>query len=308
MGIPRLATIGDTVLMNRSTPTAWVREHNRIAHSSTLRAAGFTEYSIRMAVARGDLHPIRRSWLVTPDCDDRRIAAASVGGRPTCVTAAALAGLWNLDSLEAHVWLPRTASRFDATGMRVHRARGPVPVHARASEEPVVNVLFHVARCCPPEDALAIWESAVRRNVIGLDVLERVQWHSQAASDLAAVVGARSDSGRESAFLVLMRAIGVDVKQQVWVDGHPLDGLIGERLGIQIDGFAHHSSPDQRRRDLKADARLVLRGYTILRFDAWQTEHDGRTVQLMVQHAMAQGLHHAQRRHAWKQAVAREQA
>lgn len=277
--------------MQNTTPADWVHQHDRIAHSSMLRTAGFTEHSIRAAVSRGELRRVRRSWLVTPDCDGRRVAAASVGGRVSCVTAASLAGLWDVASAEVHVWLPRTASRFAATGLKVHHARGPVPTHPRAATEPIQNVLFQVARCLPHEDAIAIWESAVRRDVVGLDVLERVQWHSRAASDLAAVVGARSDSGRESAFLVLMRAIGVDVRQQVWVDGHPLDGLIGERLGIQIDGFAHHSSAKERRRDLQADARLVLRGYTILRFDAWQTEHDGRAVQNTVQHAIAQGLH-----------------
>jgi hypothetical protein len=50
------------------------------------------------------------------------------------------------------------------------------------------------------------------------------------------------------------------------IDGHPVDGLIGEHLVVQIDGFSHHRA-EQRRRDLRAGARLVLRGYTVLRFD-----------------------------------------
>ncbi|MDQ4212393.1 endonuclease domain-containing protein [Microbacterium sp. ASV81] len=166
-----------------------------------------------------------------------------------------------------------------------------MPVAARSCEEPIVNVLFQVAGCLPPADALAIWESAVRRERIDLDVLERVRWRSRAAADLAAAVGCRSDSGPESSFLVLMREIGVDVHQQVWVDGHPLDGLIGRRLGVQIDGYAHHSSPRDRRRDIQADARLAVRGYTILRFDPWQIDNDPHLVQQTVLDAIAQGLH-----------------
>lgn len=244
--------------MPQPTPAQWVRTRDGVAHSSTLRSAGFSEHSIRRDVDAGALRRVRRSWLVTPDCDPRRVAAASVGGRLTCVTAAAVMGLWEVSSELVHVALPRTASRFDHAGVRVHNAGGPVPVVRRAGEEPLLNVLFHVARCLPLDDALAIWESAVRREHIELDVLERVKWRSRAASDLAAIVGARSDSGKESRFMALMREVGIEVKQQVWIDGHPLDGLIGERLGVQIDGFAHHSRAADRRRDIRADARLVL--------------------------------------------------
>ncbi|WP_305858983.1 hypothetical protein, partial [Klebsiella pneumoniae] len=62
-------------------------------------------------------------------------------------------------------------------------------------------MLFHVARCLPPIDALTIWESAARRDAVDIDVLERVQWRSRAAADLAARVGDRSDSGPETAFI-----------------------------------------------------------------------------------------------------------
>lgn len=277
--------------MREEDPASWVQARQGIAHSSILRQAGFTEHAVRTDVACGRLRRIRRSWLVTPDCDERRVRAAAAGGRPTCVTAAALSGLWDVPSGDVHVWVPRTASRFEHAGLRVHSSLGPVPVPVRAAEEPIVNVLFQVAACLPPGDALAIWESAVRREHVDVDVLERVRWRSRRAGDLAAMVGGRSDSGKETGFLALMREIGIDVHQQVWVDGHPLDGLIGERLGVQIDGYAHHSSPRDRRRDLRADARLVLRGYTILRFDSWQIDHDPAHVQTSILNAVAQGLH-----------------
>ncbi|MGX1932427.1 DUF559 domain-containing protein [Microbacterium resistens] len=140
---------------------------------------------------------------------------------------------------------------------------------------------------------MAIWESAIRRDRVDVDVLERVRWRTRAATDLAGLVGSRSDSGPESSFVALMRKVGVAVRQQVWIDGHPLDGLIGERLGIQVDGFAHHSTARERRRDIRADARLALRGYTVLRFDPHQVQHRGHEVQATVLTAIAQGLHRA---------------
>ena len=99
-----------------------------------------------------------------------------------------------------------------------------------------------------------------------------------------------SDSGVESHFTDLMRSVGVQVRQQVWIDGHPLDGLIGRALAIQLDGFAHHSSAKDRRRDLRADARLTLLGYTVIRFDYQQVLFDRSHVIDTVLTAIAQGL------------------
>ena len=270
----------------------WIRAHDGVAHTSVLRTAGFSDHCVRSAVRDGRLHRVRRSWILALECDRRRVAAAAVGGRVTCVSAASLQGLWDVATDAVHVALPHSASRFDASGLVIHRSRGPVPVHRRSAEEPTVNVLFQVARCLPTVDAMAVWESAVRRGAVDLDELERVAWRSSAASRIARLVGDRSDSGPETAFVSLMRGLGIEVRQQVWVDGHPLDGLIGDRLGIQVDGFAHHSAARDRRRDLRADARLVLRGYTILRFDVHQVLHDARHIERTIQSAIAQGLHH----------------
>ena len=63
---------------------------------------------------------------------------------------------------------------------------------------------------------------------------------------------------------------------------------------VQLDGFAHHRGAD-RRRDLRADARLVLRGYTVLRFDFVQVLFHPDEVVATIALAMAQGLHLASR-------------
>ncbi|MBP3978136.1 DUF559 domain-containing protein [Microbacterium sp. BLY] len=282
--------------MRRKQLESWIREQGGSAHSSRVRDAGFTDYQMRRAVREGTLDRVRRSWLLLPDAEPMRRAAASVGGRVTCVSAAGLAGWWDVGAADVHVALPRTASRFERAGIHVHCARGPVPVHPRAAVDPVLNVLFHVARCRPPTEARVMWEAALRHGAVGMDTLARVRWRCDAANRLARSVRGRSDSGPETVFVERMRAIGIDVRQQVWVDGHPLDGVIGERLAIQIDGFRHHSAAGDRRRDLAADARLALRGYTVLRFDYHHVMLDDTHVEDTVLAALAQGLHHAGRR------------
>ncbi|WP_375384894.1 DUF559 domain-containing protein [uncultured Microbacterium sp.] len=142
----------------------------------------------------------------------------------------------------------------------------------------------------PPADALAVWESAIRQKKIAPGVLARIEWRTAAAQRMAAIASQLSDSGIETRFLVLMRGLGVRVVQQVRIDGHPLDALIGEHLAVQLDGFAHHRAKE-RRRDLRADARLALRGYTVLRFDYYQVLFQPEYVTAMVSAAIAQGLH-----------------
>ncbi|WP_243075043.1 endonuclease domain-containing protein [Microbacterium sp. SS28] len=271
--------------------TTWIDQRDGVAHSSQLLIAGYTYREIADAVAATDLRRVRRSWLVRPDADARRVKAAEVGGRATCMSAAGLQGLWVPEHTGTHVAVQATASRNAAKGIHLHWASGPAPVTRTIVEEPIINVLFHVARCAPPHDALAVWESAIRKGKAHTETLRRVAWRSTAAARFAQVAGELSDSGLETRFVRGMREVGVMVRQQVTIDGHPLDGLIGEALLVQLDGFEFHSSAADRRRDIEADARLALRGFTVLRFDYFQIFFDWDYVAETVLTAIAQGLH-----------------
>lgn len=267
-----------------------MRQHNGVAHSTALRNAGYSDQTVRRAVQTGALIRIRRSWLVSPGCSEARRTAAAAGGRITCVTAAREIGLWAPTTPGTHIAVASTASRIPDEGLDIHWAQGPVPVPTRSAEEPLINVLFQTSRCLAPPDALAIWESAIRKRLITATELERVRWHSSVAQSFASAASALSDSGLETRFIWIMSDIGVSVRQQVRIDGRPVDGLIGERLIVQLDGFAHHQAAE-RRRDIEADARLALRGYTVLRFDFYQVMFNPGYVQAVIQTAIAQGLH-----------------
>jgi very-short-patch-repair endonuclease len=269
----------------------WMRRHDGVAHSSQIYAAGFSKRTVAVAVQSGRMLRVRRSWLVLRDCHPDRAAAARVGGRLTCVSAAQALELWVPAHEHVHVAVSPTSARFDAHGLRVHWSNGPAPFAPRAAVDPLINVLFHVARCQPQPDALAIWESALNKGLIGSEALRRVSWRSERAAALAALASHLSDSGLETHFVDLMRAIGVTPRQQVWIDGHPVDTLIGDRLVVQLDGFAYHSDAAARRRDIAADVRLRLLGYTVLRFDYQQVLFNPDFVRDSVLTAIAQGLH-----------------
>ncbi|GAA1991037.1 DUF559 domain-containing protein [Microbacterium pumilum] len=277
---------------------AWTRAQGGVAHSIEARAAGYSAHDLALAVAGGDLVRIRRSWVATTDCDPTRLRAASISGRVTCVSAAKLEKLWipRLDEKQQHphIAVRPTSSRFDASGLNVHWAKGPVIVSRTVVTDPIVNVLFHIARCLPRLDALAVWESAIRKGLADPVVLAKVEWGSSLAKELAEMSSALSDSGLETIFIARLRDLPLQIRQQVRIDGHPVDALIGERLVTQLDGFEHHRAKD-RRRDLRADARLALRGYTVLRFDYQQVFYDWPFVESTILTAVAQGLHRARR-------------
>ncbi|WP_312677596.1 DUF559 domain-containing protein [Microbacterium sp.] len=269
----------------------WIRRRGGVAHARVVSAAGYSKHTVAKAIASRAVERVRRSWLLVHDVAHDVRAAASVGGRVTCISAAAARGLWVPSHPPVpHISVPHSASVAASEGMLLHWATGPVPLPRSEPVENTLNLLFHVARCLPRADALAVWESAIRKGVADPAVLARVHWRSTRAAALAAVAGSLSDSGIETAFIELIRGLGLAVRQQVWIDGHPLDALIGDRLGIQIDGLAHHQGRD-RRRDLRADARLALRGYTVLRFDYQQVLFDPQYVIDTILTAVAQGLH-----------------
>lgn len=270
-----------------------VSQHGGAAHTSRLYARQFSPHDIAQAVAMGTLVRVRRSWIALPDCDLARLRAASVGGHVSCITAVSGMGGWVPPSAvdaAPHIAVRHSASRFDRSGIALHWATPPAPVSRTVLLDSPVNALFHVARCLPRVDALAVWESLLRLGKVHPLALARVNWRSSAAAEIAAVAESLSDSGIETVFVDGMRRLGLVVRQQVRIGGHPVDGLIGDLLVTQVDGFAHHQSRD-RRRDIRHDAWLTLQGYTVLRFDYQQVLFDWAYVEATVCLAVAQGLH-----------------
>ncbi|KJL46698.1 hypothetical protein RS84_03338 [Microbacterium hydrocarbonoxydans] len=269
----------------------WLSRHDGAAHTSDIYAAGFSRHAISKGIESGRMLRLRRSWIVLRDCEADIVSAVAAGGRLTCVSEARRLGLWVPDDDVVHISVRSERSHFDKNAFSVHWSRGPAPTRARAPIEPLINVLDHVARCQEPPQALAIWESGLNKRLIAAPVLHAVHWTGNRARRIAAIASSLSDSGMETEFVILMRAIGIHVRQQAWIDGHRVDALIGDRLIIQLDGFAHHSDAVARRRDIEADARLRLRGYTVLRFDYYQVFFQPEFVQETIRTAIAQLLH-----------------
>lgn len=262
--------------------------HGGVVRTARLLEEGVSRHTLATARESGLLLPLRRGWVATPGADAELVAAARWGVVLACVTSARRHGLWVLEEDRAHV-----ACAPHATGARpdratVHWARPPVPRHPDDLVDPVPNALVLAASCLPREEALVIWESALRLRMIDATVLGRMAL-PPASRELLALARPFSDSGLETLFIVRLRWLPVAITPQVWLAGKPVDFLIGDRLVVQIDG-GHHVGA-QRARDNAHDAELMLLGYHVLRVGYAEIVEDWPAVQRRILDAVAQGLH-----------------
>ncbi|GAA3768395.1 hypothetical protein GCM10022240_21090 [Microbacterium kribbense] len=262
-------------------------------HRADLTDRGWSEDAIRRSVRREKLLVIRRAWIVSPAASSMVILAARTGVRLTCRSAADALGIWRPDHDTAGHLALSPHAKAGAKGTVSHWSTGVIAPDKRSLVDPLENVLAAAARCLPFEDALAMWESALNAGKATIEHLLKVTWRGPQAHRLLECACADADSGLETRFVSRMRRIGIQVRQQVRLSGHPVDGLIGERLVIQLDGYTYHSSSSQRRTDIAHDRALRLLGYTVLRFDYVEIMHDWAKVEAHVTAAMAQGLHRA---------------
>lgn len=261
-----------------------------VARTSAIVAAGVSAYAIDMAVERGTLVRPRRGWLATRDADPYLISAARAGVVLTCVTQAKRLGLWVLTGDDPHVGAPPNASRLRLQNRNatVHWGR---PVHPRPPgvlEDGILNTLLLVERCQPHEAALAVWESALNQRLVERSELARLPLRASARRLLEEATPF-ADSGLETMFRTRLRWLRHPIRSQIWIRGHRVDFLIGDRLVVQIDG-GHHVGA-QRAADVAHDAALMLLGFHVIRVTYAQVVERWPEVQDLIMRALAQGLH-----------------
>jgi very-short-patch-repair endonuclease len=189
-----------------------------------------------------------------------------------------------------HVAAPGHAGHVASAVGHVHWAAPVVPRHPDALVDPVENVLAVAASCLPHEEALAVWESALRQGMVDIREMRRLDL-GPAARALCDEADPYADSGLESFAVPRLRWLGLPLRRQVWIAGHRVDLLIGERLAFQIDG-GHHVGA-QREEDIAHDVALGLLGYRVIRVGYRTIVDDWASVQERIMRAIAQGWHRA---------------
>lgn len=260
----------------------------QVFRTSALREAGWSRHRIAQAVGSGAFVRVRRGWLARPNADPELLFAVQHGLMLSCVTAARRMGLWVGPVAERHYAVPRPGAECRPAGAALHYRQPVVPRMPFQLVDQLENTLDLVAHCLPHEEAVAVWDSALRQGMADRRALERISFRGRAKSVLEAA-SPFADSGLESYVRLRLRWLRVPVTPQAWLLGHRVDFLIGDRLVLQIDG-GHHVGA-QRTADNRHDAELRLRGYTVIRVGYAQVMDHWPEVQSIIMQAIAQGLH-----------------
>ncbi|HCS61711.1 MAG TPA: DNA helicase [Microbacterium sp.] len=279
--------------------TNWLTTRGGIAHRADAAEHGFTPGHVRAAIRADMVRRIRSTWIALPGALPELVTAATASGRLSCVSLARRRGWWIPPATDAqhHLQVSPNAHRL-VKNVVLHWAKPLVDRGDRVLEASVEDALSHIAQCLSFEDAMSVWESAVKVEHVDLESLRTVRWPDASSRACASATRGMSDSGLETIFVVRLSPWGIPMRQQVMLAGHNVDVLIGTHLVVQLDGFAFHSSSADRTRDVRHDAELRMRGYTVLRFTYAQIIHDWDYVEATVAAAIARGLHLSPAKHS----------
>lgn len=268
---------------------AVVRAAGGVARVRDLVDRGHRRTALQLAVERGRLVRVRQGWVAVPDADPALLFAARHGVVLSCLTQARRLGLWVHDrSPGVHVAATPGSAGGKPDSIRVHWAKPVVPRAPDALVDPIENVLVIVAECEPFEQALATWESALNKGLVQREALEALPLRAAARRVLVEATPF-ADAGLETYLVVRLRWLRQPIRFQIWIAGHRVDVLLGERLVLQTDG-AHHVGA-QRSEDIRHDAALKLMGFHVIRISYTQMMDEWPMVQDQIMRAVAQGLH-----------------
>lgn len=250
-----------------------------VAGAGVLRQAGVSRRSIEAGVLEGTVRRVARGMYSLPDADPLLIHAGRHYAVPGCVTAALAAGLWVVREPEKpHLAAPHGKP---VPGCVVHRSSLPLTP---------LDVVCQVLRCLSPLEALTIAESAVKKGLVQLPALRERFPAAREKSVLGLVARIRPQSGSiiETMARYLLEEAGLTVELQVNIPGMGhLDLLVDGLLGIEADGYAHHSSRAAYREDRRRWNVTVVRGIPTLRVTFEMLLAEPKEFVNMVQRALA---------------------
>lgn len=269
-----------------------LRTLGRMARTSELRRRGVSRAELARAVRSGEVIRPRQGVYALPDTPEAWLHAASHGGTIGCAQAAAVHGLWVLETPSTpHIWMGDAGTpRSSCEDCVMHWDEGRVRVGEAA---PVPNALLQIAACCGEDAFFVALESALRRSLISPAALAWLHRHLPTSVRwLVAFARADADSGLESLIRLRLHRIGVHVRTQVSIHRvGEVDFVIGERLILEADGRENHAREKERSKDLRRDAEAAAAGYTTLRFTYELIIDDWPLVEAAILGALARGAH-----------------
>lgn len=246
-------------------PLRFVAEHQGIATTAELTAAGARRRELTDLVSRGELRRPRAGWYSTLDPDDPRFRAVRVGGFLTGASALSAMGAWMLHPPAAiEVAVVRGSARLRADPGVALRWGADAAAATRGvcglSDALLRVVLDHDLEVSVPALDWALHTARLDR----IDFERLLLDHPQRARWIREWVDSASESVLESVARVRLRRRGWRVTSQVRVgDLGAIDLVVADCVAVELDGREHHENSFEK--DRRKDLQITLEGRHCLR-------------------------------------------
>lgn len=281
-----------------------IGHYGGLAATHELYSRGWTKRSLAVAVAEGEIIRVRQGWYTLPSTPEIQRERIRVGGRLGCISGAEVLGLSVRASGDLHVAVAAHAARlrsnFDKRVRLASITSPEVIVHWNDANDTgtrfvlgVRECLRQMSLCQSPEWVVAAVDSALRRRMLtASEWRDDIRVLPRRLRRLLSRVDARAESITESVVRFRLEQLGFEPRIQVSIRGvGRVDLVLGDRLVIEVDGYAYHSDPETFEADRRRDARLSARGYRVLRFSYRQVMRHWSEVRASIEAAVARGDH-----------------
>ena len=157
--------------------------------------------------------------------------------------------------------------RFD--DVCIHREQSITDEEKRTHVASIGTVLERVLVCMPLKISLPMLDAARNRGLYDISTLTMPSTGSRLPHlrEALSLSSERARSILETVARLQLIDMGLTPQVGVWIEGvGEVDMMILDFIVIEVDGWAFHSSKEQREKDLKRDRELLRRGYVVLRF------------------------------------------
>lgn len=247
--------------------------------------------AIAFAVRHGSIQHVRRDRYLLTGVDNDIVEAVRIGGRLTCLSLLALMGVFVHKRRGLHIFVTRGTSRLrlpKVRDVRVHWqlwSGEPAPLHV----VPLIDAARHAVRCQEARAAVATLDSLVHHELLTVDQLMHVFDGLPARlRPILALVDGSAASGPETFVRLILRAIGVDYRTQVHIEGVGyVDFLVEGWLIIECDSREFHEGWEKQREDRRRDLAAARQGYVTVRPLAADILGDTTAVQQLLREIIA---------------------
>lgn len=259
----------------------YLRRHDGVITLAQARRAGVSEHAVLRRLRTAHWRRCGPGVYFVEDrpyTDSARIRAA-VWSYGTRATASGLAAAWwhGLTKYAPHiveVTVPRNSNGRCHAGSRVRRRDlRPVDLEEINGLRVTRLALTVVEAAARPGGGVKVMDSALQRHVELRElwrahIRNKGRYGSPAARRLLQAADDGAQSEAERLLIRLLRA----AKITGWRANYPLAGyridvaFPRQKVAIEVDGFASHSSPEDFHKDRKRQNAIALLGWQVLRF------------------------------------------